>query len=303
MTKKLLLTGAYSYSKEQLDKIEQLGWNITFVQNELEALDIDVREFDAVVCNALFLYNDISEFHNLKMVQATSAGLERLPVEYMKKHNILYYNARGVYSIPIAEWVVMSILEIYKNARDFFRKQENHRWEKDRSLLELAGKKVCIVGYGNIGQEIAKRLSAFGTEITAVNRSQVEDPYVCTWIPLKRIDEVLFKSDIIILSIALTKETTNLMNTDRISHLKKGSMLINISRGEVLDEEALIVQLKNKRFKGVALDVFKKEPLPADSAFWKDDRVIIGPHNSFVGEHVRDRMFEVIYNNLRNMKL
>ena len=119
MTKKLLLTGAYSYSKEQLDKIEQLGWNITFVQNELEALDIDVREFDAVVCNNLFLYNNIKKFENLKIIQLTSAGTEKLPMDYVHKQKIEVFNAKGIYSIQMAEWAIMNILQLYKNAPGF----------------------------------------------------------------------------------------------------------------------------------------------------------------------------------------
>lgn len=298
MAKKVLLTGAYQYTKEQLHMIEMLGWEITFVQNELQRLTIPVEQFDAVVCNGLFLHNDISEFQNLKMVQATSAGLERLPLEYMEKYHIQYYNAKGVYSIPMAEWAVMCILEIYKNAYDFFRKQQEKKWEKDRSLLELTEKKVCIIGYGSVGQETAKRLAGFGMEITAVNRSEIRDKRIHRWVPLSSIDEALAAADIVVLCIALTKETRKIMNADRLRLMKQGSALVNISRGDVLDEGALICELQNGRFRGVALDVFEEEPLPVASGLWQDPRVIISPHNSFVGDRSRERMFSVIYDHL-----
>lgn len=303
MSRKVLLTGAYQYTDEQIREIEELGWQVTFIKNELAMLDIPVEEYDAVVCNGLFLHNDIASFKNLKMVQVTSAGLERLPMEYMEKHHILYYNANGVYSIPMAEWAVMSILEIYKNAYEFFRKQKKKKWEKDRTLLELTDKKVCIIGYGSVGQETAKRLSVFGTKITAVNRSPVNDTLIHRWVTLDQIDEVLPEADIVVLCIALTRETTRLFNEDRLMKMKAGSVLINISRGAVIDENALIRCLQENRFRGVALDVFEEEPLPGDSKLWDEPRVIITPHNSFVGDKVRERMFQLIYNNLKNMKV
>lgn len=298
MAKKVLLTGAYQYTKEQLHMIEMLGWEITFVQNELQQLPIPVEQFDAVVCNGLFLHNDISKFQNLKMVQATSSGLEKLPLEYMEKHHIQYYNAKGVYSIPMAEWAVMCILEINKNAYDFFRKQQEKKWEKDRSLLELTDKKVCIIGYGSAGQETAKRLAGFGMEITAVNRSEIRDKIIHRWMPLSSIDEALAAADIVVLCIALTEETRKIMNADRLRLMERGSVLVNMSRGEVLDEGALICELQNGRFRGVALDVFEEEPLPVESKLWEDPRVIVSPHNSFVGDRSRERMFSLIYDHL-----
>lgn len=303
MLRQVLLTGAYRYTEKQFHLIEELGWEITYVENELERLDISVEPFEAVVCNGLFLHNDIADFKNLRMVQATSAGLERLPIRYMEKHHILYYNARGVYSIPMAEWAVMCILEIYKKAPAFFLKQQKKCWEKERSLLELTDRKVCIVGYGSVGREISKRLAAFGTKIMAVNRTRIEDNIIHKWVPLSCIDEVLPEMDIVILCIALTEETKKLLNADRLGIMKQESTLVNVSRGQVLDEKALIQQLKDGKFRGVALDVFEKEPLPQENALWEIPRVIISPHNSFLGDKVKERMFGMIYKNLKNMKV
>ena len=302
MAKQVLLTGSYQYTEEQIHMIEKLGWKVTFVKNELEPIGVPADQFDVVVCNGLFLHNDIAEFKKLKMVQATSAGLDRLPVEYMEKHHIRCYNAKGVYSIPMAEWTVMSILEICKNAHCFFKKQQEHEWEKDRTLLELTGKKVCIVGYGDVGHETAKRLAAFGTEITAVNRSRVEENSVISrWLPLDRLDEALSEADIVILCIALTEETKGLLNADRLRIMKQGSILVNVARGALIDEKALTSCLKEGKLRGAALDVFETEPLPAESELWGMPGVIIGPHNSFVGDNVSERMFELICENLKRI--
>lgn len=302
MERQVLLTGAYQYTEEQLHMIEKMGWKVTFVKNELEPIGIPTDQFDAVICNGLFLHNDIAEFKKLKMVQSTSAGMDRLPIEYMEKHHIMYYNAEGVYSIPMAEWAVMSILEICKNAHGFFRKQQEHTWEKDRSLLELTGKKVCIIGYGDVGHETAKRLAAFGTEITAVNRSRVEeDSVISRWLPLDRLDEALPEADIVILCIALTEETRRLLNVDRMRLMKQEGILVNVARGALIDEKALTSCLKEGKLRGTALDVFETEPLPAESELWEIPGVIISPHNSFVGDQVRERMFDLICENLKRI--
>ena len=228
--------------------------------------------------------------------------MDRLPIEYMEKHHIMYYNAKGVYSIPMAEWAVMSILEICKNAHGFFRKQQEHTWGKDRSLLELTGKKVCIIGYGDVGHETAKRLTAFGTEVTAVNRSRVEeDGIISRWLPLDRLTEALSEADIVILCIALTEETRGLLNADRLRLMKQGSILVNVARGALIDEKALTSCLKEGKLRGAALDVFETEPLPAESELWEIPGVIISPHNSFVGDNVSERMFSLIYRNLEKM--
>ena len=304
MGKRVLLTGACQYTEKQFQRIRDLGWKITYVKNELEPVGIPVDGFDAVVCNGLFLHNDIRNFRNLKLVQATSAGLDRLPVEYMEKHHIHCYNAKGVYSIPMAEWTVMSILEICKNAQSFFRKQQEHTWEKDRTLLELTDKKVCLIGYGDVGQETAKRLAAFGTKITALNRSRVEENGVISrWLPLARLDEALPEADIVILCIALTEETKGLLNADRLRIMKQGSILVNVARGALIDEKALTSCLKDGKLRGAALDVFEAEPLPAESELWGMPGVIIGPHNSFVGDKVRERMFELICENLSKTEI
>lgn len=297
--KRLLLTGAYQYTKEQKQKLEYCGWEITFVQNELEEMKMPVETFEAVVCNNLFLYNDIKKFKNLKMIQLTSAGTEQVPMDYLMRHKIKIFNAKGVYSIPMAEWAIMNILQLYKNAPGFYEKQKKAVWEKDRSLIELYGKNAVIIGYGDVGKEIAKRLKGFGVTIAALNRSGVEDSNIDQWVPLDKMEFALQKADIIILSIALTKETYHLIGLRQFCLMKKNSVFVNLSRGDVVCEEDLIKVLNDGWFRGVALDVFSKEPLAKQSPLWQYDRVIITPHNSFVSDNIHDRLFKVILKNLK----
>lgn len=296
--KKLLLTGAFKYSQEQLNTLESLEYEIVFVQDERKALSIDVSDIDAVVCNSLFLYNNIKEFKNLRIIQLTSAGLDRVPLDYINERGIRLFNARGVYSIPMAEWAILKILEIYKKSRVFYKNQEQHKWEKQRGLLELTDKTASIIGFGSVGMKIAKRLKVFGVNVISVDRQIREAGYVDEALLIDDLDHALKKSDIIILTLPLTDETRHLINKDKISIMKDNAVLINVSRGGIIDETALIESLKEDKFLGVALDVFEEEPL-VESPLWDFENVIITPHNSFVSDKVSERLFELMVENLR----
>ena len=295
---KLLLTGAFNYSDEQLSQIESLGYEIIFVQDERIPLQVDVSGIEAVVCNGLFLYNDISEFKNLKFIQVTSAGLDRVPLDYINKHGIKLFNARGVYSIPMAEWVVLKILEIYKKSRHFYEAQREQRWDKQRNLLELTGKTASIIGFGDVGTEIAKRLKAFGVHIIGVDIKEIQFGLIDEYYEVQNIDSALSKSDSVILTLPLTEDTRHLINKDRIKVMKGSAVLINVARGGVIDERALVKALRQDKLLGVALDVFEEEPLPSSSELWSMERVIVTPHNSFVSDMSSERLFHVMINSL-----
>ena len=128
---KTLITGAFNYSKEQIEILNSIGCQTVFVQDERQELDIEVRDIEAVICNGLFLYNDISKFKKLKFIQLTSAGFDRVDMDYIKENNIQIHNAKGVYSAPMAEWVVLKILEILSSLLEtkiikFGRKNETY---------------------------------------------------------------------------------------------------------------------------------------------------------------------------------
>ncbi len=298
--KNILLTGAFQYSKEQKQCIVDLGFNIDFQQYEKDIVE-NSEKYDAVICNGLFLYNDIKKFTNLKYIQLTSAGYDRIPMDYIKEKDISIYNARGVYSIPMAEWAVMSALELYKSSRYFFKNQSKRIWQKKRDIRELYNKKVAVIGCGSIGTEIAKRFKAFGCKIIGIDitppKSKNYDKYIVT----DQMDTVLSCVDIIVLSVPITDKTYHMLNINSFSKMKDDAILINLSRGGVVDESALMEALKKKKIYGAALDVFEEEPLNPYSELWDLDNVIITPHNSFVGDGNSERMFDVMINNLKGV--
>ena len=294
---KTLVTGALGATDAELDMLHAAGLEITLHPDERKPVE-HPEQFEAVICNGLFLYHDIQAFSNLRYIQLTSAGLDRVPVAYIQSHGIELHNAAGVYSVPMAEWTIMRILELYKNAARLYENQAAHRWEKDRSWRELSGKTACIVGYGAYGAETAKRLKAFDVQVLAVNRTIKESPWVDTFYPLEKLEDGLAQADIVILAIALTDQTRHLMDKARLHSMKPGAILINAARGGLVDEAALKEALQCGHIAGAALDVFETEPLSDSNYFWDVPNLFISSHNSFVGEKNHARLMECVTTNL-----
>jgi phosphoglycerate dehydrogenase-like enzyme len=296
--KNLLITEAFKCREEQLNKIKNIGYKIIFVKDERLPLKINVYKIEVVVCNRLFLYSNITDFKSLRFVQLTSVGMDRVPLDYIRAKGIKLCNAKGVYSIPMAEWAILKILEIYKKNKKFHKNQEQHKWKKQRDLLELTDKIVTLVGFGDVSREIAKRLKPFGVYVIGVGKRKIKSKLLDEYYLIDNIDEALRKSDVIVLTLPLTKNTLHLIDENRIIRMKNTCVLLNLSRGGIIDEAALVETLKRKMFLGVALDVFEKEPLDEDSPLWDFDNVFVTPHNSFISDRVNERMFELITKNL-----
>ena len=292
----LLVTGAWSDGKNCISELEAMGHNVTFMQYEKDALPCDFEWVEGVICNGLFLTHPIEKFTNLKYIQLTSAGFDRVDMNYVKAHNIEIYNVRGVYSIPMAEFAVCGVLQLYKQAAFFRENQRNHLWEKHRGLLELAGKNVLIVGCGSVGNECAKRFKAFGCTITGVDLYPREDSLYSEILPLDKLDEALRQADVAILTLPLTEQTRHLIDESKLSLMKDGATLVNIARGAIIDTNAL--QNHIDRFTGAVLDVFEEEPLNENCPLWDKQNIILTPHNSFVGEGNGGRLREIIIRNL-----
>ena len=294
---KLLVTGAWKCTSEQLNQIEAMGHSIVFMQNEKDELPCAYEDVEGVICNGLFLYHSIESFTSLRYIQLTSAGFDRVPMDYVKSHGIEIYNARGVYSIPMAEFAISGVLQLYKQSKFFYRNQQKCVWEKHRGLLELFGKTVCIVGCGSVGTECAKRFQAFGCKVIGVDLYPRVDKNYETIYPLLDIENCLKQADVVVLTLPLTDETRGMMNERRFNAMKNGSVLVNIARGAVVEENALCKALDEKLL-GAVSDVFEKEPLAEKNVLWKKENVIITPHNSFVGDGNGDRLYQVIISNL-----
>ena len=218
---KLLITGAFSATAEQLDMLSSLGLEIMLQKDERGVPECDFSEADAVICNGLFLYHDISEFKKLKFIQLTSAGLDRVPLDEIRKRNIALFNARGVYSVPMAEFALAGALSLYKHLNTFSENQKAHMWQKDRELRELCGETVAIVGCGSVGTECAKRFSVFGTRVIAVDVAKPESEIYSEFYDINDIKKALGIADTVVLTLPLTDETRGMFNGEICEHFKR----------------------------------------------------------------------------------
>lgn len=295
---KLLLTGAFRYTDEQIEYIKSLGHDVVFVQDERVPIEFDISDIEAVVCNGLFLYTPIEKFKSLKFIQLTSAGLDRVPLDYAKEHNIKIANARGVYSAPMAEFALAGVLQLYKQSRFFYNNQKAHKWDKHRGLLELTSKNVLVVGAGSIGSEVAKRFKAFDANVVGVDLFPNDNAKFNEVLPLSELDNQLKTADIVVLTLPLTSDNAGFFNADKFNMMKDSAIFVNIARGKLVNQNDLISALEQEKIAGAVLDVFEEEPLEESSKLWNFDNVIITPHNSFVGDMNNKRMFDTILINL-----
>lgn len=299
----LLLTGAFSYSEKQKEQLARLGCRIYFMQQEGGNLPIEASQVEMVVCNGLFLHHDVDEFANLRYVQLTSAGLDRVPLNRIRERKIMLHNARGVYGIPMAEWVMFRVLERYKQAGYFWEQQLHKNWLKHRELREIMGCRVAIIGAGNVGKEVAKRLTAFGAKVVGYDIQKMENQYFEKIKLIGNFIEDVCTFDIVVITAPLTNLTFHLISEEVLSHLKHDAILVNIARGALIDEKALNNILKVRPDIYVVLDVFEKEPLPEDNPLWKYPNIALSPHNSYVSNGNNKRLFSLIYDNLKTYLL
>ena len=141
----LLITGAWQEAADYIPILEKQGHSIHFLKFETDALPCYPAWVEGIIGNGIFLSHHIEAFPNLRYIQLTSAGFDRVPLDYVKEQRITIYNARGVYSIPMAEMAIAGVLQIFKDMTSFYENQKNHLWKKNRKLMELAGKTVAII--------------------------------------------------------------------------------------------------------------------------------------------------------------
>lgn len=300
---KILITSAIQLNNEQIRTLSSNN-ELLFVENE-NKISSDIFDFESIegiICNFFFVNNSIEDFPNLKFIQLTSVGIERVPMEEIKRKGIRVYNIRTAYAGPMAEFALCELLNIYKKTSNFIINQSKHVWEKNRDILELAGKKALILGYGNVGKNIAKRLSAFDIEVIGMRRNKNLEEYCNEMITIDELDDIISEIDIFFLCLPQTDSTYHVIDSKRLHNMKHSAAIINIARGSLIDEEALISLLDTGKFLGVALDVFEHEPLSSTSKLWNYDNVYITPHNSFIGENIGKRVFDELIENLKEIK-
>jgi phosphoglycerate dehydrogenase-like enzyme len=227
----------------------------------------------------------------LKWIHSTAAGVSQLMYPELRNSGILLTNPSGIFSAPMAEHTMGLMVALARNFPDSVRYQDRAQWGQqqisDHLLTELNGKLLLIVGYGSIGRELARRARAFDMRVWGVTRSGNGDStHVEKIVAVAQLESALPEADYIVLAAPQTSETQQLIGAAQIARMKRGARLINVGRGSLLDEAALVRALEIGALSGAALDVTGTEPLPASSPLWKAPNLFLTPHTSGVSDRL-----------------
>lgn len=217
---------------------------------------------------------------NVKWVHSLSAGVEKLLIPAFVESPVPLTNARGVFKRSLADFAILGVLYFYKRVRRLIESQGAHRWD-DFKVDWLPEKVMGVVGYGEIGRECALLAKALGMNIYATRRNPEQssgDPVLDRIFPSSELNDMLAQSDVVVAAAPLTPETHHMLSDAQFTAMKKSAIVINVGRGPVIHEEALIRALQAGEIAGAALDVFEVEPLPSSSPLWDMKNVLISPH-------------------------
>ncbi len=235
----------------------------------------DVRGADVILVaprSAALLREVWPRAKGVRWVHALSAGVETLLFPELRASDVILTNGRGVFGRALAEFVLAAVLYFAKSFPRLLRAQRARTWEP-LTVERVEGQTAGIVGYGSIGRAVGERCTALGMNVIAFSRHGGS------------LDDLLRQSDYVVVSTPLTEETRGLIGRAEIKAMRRSAVLINIGRGPVVDEAALVAALKSHRIRGAALDVFETEPLPRTHPLWSLDNVLISPHSA---DHTAD---------------
>lgn len=309
------------FTEEQLDKLRVVSPRLVVEQRTCHDAE-EVRgalDEDTEVLYAFHLPNDLlSRAPRLRWIQLHSAGADHLLGQPIMKSDVLITTTSGIHATPIAEYALASILAWSRRLPQMLYYQSRHEWPQGRWDIfvgqELRGATLGIVGYGSIGREIGRIGKCFGMRVVATKRSAGEvkdkgyrvpgtgDPegqVLDRIYPPERLGEMLAECDFVVISLPLTPETEGLIGEVELRAMRPNAYLVNISRGEIVDEPALIKALQEGWIAGAGLDVFEKEPLPPDSPLYDLDNVILSPHVAGFSPHYDERASDLFAENLR----
>jgi len=255
----------------------------------------------------------------LRWVHSATAGVERVLTPAARQRGLAITNARGVFSRPIAEYVMLMVLAVSRRLPQLLELQRERTWQP-LVAREMRDVTIGVVGLGSIGRAVAALATTFGCRVIATRRRTADgavpepsvedreeqppiDQSLTRVLPPEGLLELLAASDFVVLALPLTPQTEDLIDDAALAAMKPGAWLINVARGRLVDERALLRALREGRIGGAVLDAFRDEPLPPESPFYELDNVIVTPHTSWSSGRVLDRSIELFCQNLRRFQV
>lgn len=278
-----------------------------FEARNIDELHARLADVSVLVISHLWQSNHLDKAPRLRLIQACSSGTDQFQIERLRERGIYLANARGVNAQAVGEHCFALLLSLSRRLTQAHEAQQGRLWRSPACRIadreqELSGKTLLIIGLGAVGKRIAAIACALGMRVIGVRRSRTADSdQVERTCVLDELDDVLPSADVVVLACPLTQQTTNLISRRRLSSMKPSAYLINISRGEVVDEASLAECLLEKRLAGAGLDCFSREPLTPESTLWHLDNVIITPHVAGNTQNYECRVIDMLVENLKRL--
>lgn len=277
------------------EQYSDLKWN--FCESMEEALS-DPSAQVLVTYGEDITQDVIERFSQLRWIQVLSAGVDKMPLRDLDARDIIITNARGIHRTPMAEYTIGVMLSHVRRKYTFYELQKQQLWDRSPRIDELAGKTLGILGAGAIGSEIARKAKAFDMHVIGMNQSGKNAQYFDEMVTFAQIDHMLSVSDFVVVVLPLTSETHNMIREEHFRQMKSTSVFINIARGAVIDERALMKALEEGWIAAAYLDVFAEEPLPQNHPLWTLPNCWITPHISGRSPLYMSRALQIFEHNL-----
>ena len=278
---------------------------VRFINIQTDSNIIDhIKDLHVLLCYQIKKDFFVKASPSLKWIHIGGAGVENSLIPEVINSKVVISNSSGIHADPVSEYVFTAMLYFSKmlNELNIFKKTKVWtQWEIAKKSIQLKGKTIGIIGYGNIGKAIAKKAKAFNMNVIATRRLQKKvesNRFVDKLIPMLDLELLLSQSDFIIISCPLTPQTKNLIKRDQLKIMKNDSIIINIARGEIINEEDLIFALKKDVIGGAALDVYSKEPLDPNSDIFACNNILLSPHVSGNYKNYQRDMIKLFSENL-----
>ncbi len=311
--------GLWSAPDWFLEKLREEFSEDEFVyHHDYQGIESDLKDAEVAMTWSLNA-DQIKAAPRLRWIHSTAAAVHQLLIPEIVNSRIMLTNARSVHGPVVAEHVLALMFALAKRLSTAFRMQQRREWGQEQMtreqppLGELRDATLGIVGVGSIGGEVARVASAMGMRVIGVRANPMKG---VDWIapndPLraqhrvygpKDIDRMLSDADFVVISAPVTSSTTHLIDARALAAMKPDAYLINVARGALIDEVALIEALRDRKIGGAALDVFEHEPLPADSPLWDMDNVLITPHQGGISHRLWERQYKLFSENLRRYNM
>ncbi|PYV82924.1 MAG: D-2-hydroxyacid dehydrogenase [Acidobacteria bacterium] len=271
-----------------------------------EGIERDLADAEILFSQSLWP-EQFAAARKLRWIHSSAAAVHQFIFPELVKSDVILTNAREVHGPGVAEHVMALILAVAKRIPESVRFQQKRVWGQEilwnggACPLDIAGATLGLVGFGSIGRSVARHAYAMGMRVVVVREHPEQNPpeSVQQELPSSRLGDLLAQADYVVLSPPLTPATHGMIGREQLARMKSSAFLVNVGRGPLIDETALIEALRERKIAGAALDVFDKEPLPADSPLWDLENLLITPHTAGMDQRLWERHYSLFSENLR----